>query len=161
MNFPDRIAAAISAFPNSFRAWVKAGLISWPILSVLLIFFMLVYSGGRLEPVNVLAVLAMSTLFYIGGYVLIGVPFFTAFWPSDDNRIWNMKFGVPLGVFFGYLGMWLVLSLLDSRPVNLFDADLAAGCLYGAVYGLVTATVACKIKNANKAQMATPRRPSD
>jgi len=161
MTFPDRTAAAISAFPDSFRAWAKSGLISWPILSVLLICFMLVVSGGRLEPMNVLAVLAMSSLFYAGGYTLIGVPFFTAFWPNDDNRIWKMKFGVPLGVIFGYLGVWLVLSILDSRPVNLFDAELAGGCLYGAVYGLVTATVACKIKNANKSEMATPRNPSD
>ena len=116
MNFSDHTAAAITAFPDSFRAWVKSGLISWPILSVLLGCFMLVLSGGRIEPVNALAVLAMSSLFYVGGYALIGIPFFGAFWPNDNSWIWKMKFGLPLAAILGYLGVWLVLSILDSEP---------------------------------------------
>jgi len=122
---------------------------------------MLVLSGGRIEPVNALAALAMSSLFYVGGYALIGIPFFGAFWPNDNSWIWKMKFGLPLGAILGYLGVWLVLSILDSEPANLFDTDIAGGCLYGVVYGSVTAIVACRIKNSNKSEKATPRKLSN
>lgn len=149
MNFAEQTAIVIERFPSSFRAWVKSGVISWLVLCILFSCFALVISGGRIDPRNWAALMVMSSMFHFGAYSLIGIPFFAAFWPKDQSCVWRIKLGLPIGAFLGYFGMWLVLSILDSRPVNLFS-DVAVGCLYGAAYGAVTAFVASKLKSANK-----------
>jgi len=47
--------------------------------------------------------------------------------------------------------MWLSFSILEGRPINLFDLEFAVDCLYGAAYGAVTAIVAWKLKSNNNA----------
>jgi hypothetical protein len=149
MNFAEQTAIAIERFPSSFRAWVKSAVISWLVLCILFSCFALAMSGWRIDPRNWVALMLMSSMFHIGAYSLIGIPFFAAFWPQDQSCVWRIKLSLPIGAFLGYFGMWLVLSILDSRPVNLLS-DVAGGCLYGAAYGAVTAFVASKLKSANK-----------
>ena len=98
-------------------------------------------------------------MIYIGAYSLIGIPFFAFFWPQSHSCVWKIKFSLPIGALLGFIGMWLAFTILDSRPANLFS-DVAAGCLYGAAYGAITALVASKLKSANKTWMATPTSPS-
>jgi hypothetical protein len=148
MNFTEQTANAIEALPSSFRAWAKSAVISWLVLGVLFSCFALIMSGGRIDPVNWMVILGMSSLIHIGAYSLIGVPFFAVFWPRSDSCVWRIRLSLPIGAILGYFGMWLALSILDSRPVNLFDTDAAGGCLYGAAYGAVTAFVAWKLKSA-------------
>ena len=150
MNFPEQTAIAIEAFPRSFKAWVKSAVISWLVLGVLFGCFALLISGGRIDPKFWVGLLVISSMFHIGAYSLIGIPFFAVFWPRDQSRVWRIGFSLPVGAFLGYFGMWLAFSILDSRPANLFDPDFAGGCLYGAAYGAVTAFVAWKLKNFNK-----------
>ena len=149
MNFAEQTAFTIERFPSSFRAWVKSALISWLILCVLFSCFALIMSGGRIDPANWLALLVMSSIIHIGAYSLIGIPFFAVFWPQNHSCVWRIKLSLPIGAFLGYFGMWLAFSILDSRPTNLLS-DVAAGCLYGAAYGAVTALVAWKLKITNK-----------
>jgi hypothetical protein len=149
MNFAEQTAIAIERFSSSFRAWVKSVVISWLVLFILFSCFALAMSGWRIDPRNWVALMLMSSMFHIGAYSLIGIPFFAAFWPQDQSCVWRIRLSLPIGAFLGYFGMWLVLSILDSRPVNLLS-DVAGGCLYGAAYGAVTAFVASKLKSANK-----------
>ena len=146
MNFAEQTAIAIEAFPGSFRAWIKSALISWLVLCVLFGCFALIMTGGRIDPMNWLGLLAMSSAIHVGAYSLIGVPFFAVFWPLNHSCVWRIKLSLPIGAILGYFGMWLAFSILDSRPTNLFDRHFAGDCLYGAAYGAVTALVAWKLK---------------
>ena len=149
MNLAEQTAIAIERFPSSFRAWAKSAVISWLILCLLFSCFAFIVSGGRIDPKTWMALVLMSSMVHIGAYSLIGIPFFAAFWPHDQSCVWSIKLSLPIGALLGYFGMWLVFSILDSRPANLLS-DVAAGCLYGAAYGAVTALVAWKLKSANK-----------
>lgn len=149
MNFTEHIEISIERFPSSLRAWFKSAVISWVILCVLFGCFTLVLFGGLIDLKNWVALLLMSSVFHIGAYSLIGIPFFAVFWPQDRSFVWRIKLSLPIGAFLGYFGMWLVFSILDSRPVSLFS-DVAGGCLYGAVYGAVTAFVAWRLKSSSK-----------
>ena len=148
MKFTEQTEIAITAFPSSFRAWFKTAVISWVVLCMLMSGFAFIVTGGRLEPMNLLGLLALSSLSHIGAYTLIGIPFFAFFWPQSQSCVWRLKLSLPIGAILGFVGRWLIFSILDSRPANLFS-DVAGGCLYGAAYGAVTAFVAWKLKNAN------------
>ena len=155
MNLPEQTAISIAAFPSSFRAWFKTAVISWLVLSLLMSGLALIITGGKIHLTNWLALLAISSKIYIGAYSLIGIPFFAFFWPQSHSCVWKIKFSLPIGALLGFIGMWLAFTILDSKPANLFS-DVAAGCLYGAAYGAITALVASKLKSSNKTWMATP-----
>jgi hypothetical protein len=156
MNFTEQTAIAIEEFPSSFRAWVKSAVISWLVLCVLLACFALIMSGGRIDPMNWLALLVMSSMIHVGAYSLIGVPFFAVFWPRNDSCVWRLKLSLPIGALLGFFGMWLAFSILDSRAANLLDPDFASDCLFGAAYGAVTAFVAWKLKHSNRHKSGSP-----
>ncbi len=115
----------------------------------------LIVSGGGLELMNWVWLLALSSMIHVGTYSLIGIPFFAFFWPQHQSFVWRMTFSLPIGAFLGFLGMWLCSAIIVGRPINIFDQDFAGGGLLGAAYGAVTATVASKLKSANKTLVAT------
>jgi hypothetical protein len=150
MSLPDQTAISIAAFPSSFRAWFKTAVVSWLVLCVLMSGLALIVTGGRIQLMNWLGLLALSSMIQIGAYTLIGIPFFAYFWPQSSSRVWSIKFSLPIGAFLGFIGMWLAFSIIESCPLNIFDLDSAGGCLYGAAYGIVTSFVAWRLKSANK-----------
>lgn len=150
MNLTDQTAISIEEFAVSFRVWFKSAVISWLVMCPLMIGFALFTSGAQIDRMNLLALVGMSSVIHVGAYSIIGIPFFVFFWPQNHSCVWSIKFSLPIGAFLGFFGMWLVLSIFDGRPLNPFDLEIAAGCLYGVAYGAVTAVVACKLKSASK-----------
>lgn len=148
MNFPEQTAISIEGFPSSFRAWFKSAIISWLVLCILLSGFALIVSGG-MDPMNWLFLIGMSSVIHMGAYSLIGIPFFAFFWPQSHSCVWKIQFSLPIGALLGFLGMWLSFSILEGRPINLFDLEFAVDCIYGVAYGAVTAIVALKLKSHN------------
>lgn len=146
MNLSEQTAISIEEFPSSFKAWFKSAVISWFVLCLLMSGFALIVTGWQFELMNWIVLLAMSSLIHMGTYSLIGIPFFAFFWPQNSSCVWRIKFSLGIGGFLGFVGMWLAFSILEGRPVSLFDLDLAAGCLYGLAYGVVTAFIARELK---------------
>jgi hypothetical protein len=145
----------ITAFPISFQAWFKSAVISWFVLCVFMSGLALIVAGDRLGLMNWLWLLALSSMFHVGTYSMIGIPFFVVFWPRSQSCVWRIKFSLPIGAILGFVGMWFGFVILVGRPFNILALDNAGGCLIGSLYGMVTASVAWKLKSANKTLVAT------
>ena len=155
MNLPKLTAISIADLPSSFQAWVKSAIISWFVLCVVMSGLALIVAGDRLGLMNWLWLLTLSSMFHVGTYSLIGIPFFVVFWPRSQSCVWRIKFSLPIGAILGFVGMWSGFAIAVGRPFNIFDLDNAGGCLIGFLYGIVTAAVAWKLKSANKTLVAT------
>ena len=162
MNYLDQTLGIKAAFPMSFRAWFKSAIISWLVLSIVMSVIAFIVAGDRLGLPNWLWLLTLSSVFHVGTYSLIGIPFFALFWPQSHSYVWKIKFSLPIGALLGFFGMWLGFTILVGRPINIFELDFVGGGFIGATYGAVTATVAWKLKSANKTLHPTARsRPVD
>ena len=159
MNLPSQAAISIAAFPRSFRAWFKSAVIAWFVLCILMSAVALIMSGNRLDFMNWLWLLVLSSMFHVGTYLLIGIPFFAFFWPQSSSIVWRIEFSLPIGAILGFFGMWLASAVIVGRPINIFAADFTGAGLVGAAYGAVTAIVAWKLKSANKTLHPTARSP--
>lgn len=153
MNLPEQSASSVAAFSSSFRAWFKSAVISWCVLCLVMSGLAFIVAGERLGLMNWLWLLTLSSMFHVGTYSLIGIPFFAVFWPRSQSCVWRIKFSLPIGAFLGFIGMWLGFAVLVGRPVNMLDRDFAGSGLIGAAYGIVTATVAWRLKNADQESM--------
>lgn len=148
MNFDERVAVMISESPRSLKAWLKSAFISWIVLGSLVTCLFFIRSGINSDVRLWFGFITLSSVIHMIAYFLIGVPFFIAFWPQDRSKVWKLKFSLPLGALLGFIGMWVIFSIIDSRPLRL-DLKSATELLSGSAYGVVTAFVAWKLKIAS------------